>query len=94
MVRVSPEVTITVMTVVPTGVDILPDGDPEATGVPCTVIVAQVWAAVGVTVMEPALTVAVYESVPDAKAGLRAPEERVRPDRSALVTLHLVIVRV
>lgn len=87
---VSPEVTITDMTVVPTGVDMLPDGDPDVTGAPSTSIVEHVSDAVGVTVIEATLTSAVYEIVPDANAGLSVPDERVRLDRSASGEKQLV----
>ena len=85
---VSLEVTSTVMTVVPMGVDMLPDDVPEATGVPFTSMPAQPYAAVGVTVMEATLTVDVYEVLPVENAGFRAPDESVRFDRSALVASH------
>jgi hypothetical protein len=72
----------------------LPEGDPDTTAVPFTVMVEQAFDAAGVTVIDITLTDAVYEVVPDAKAGASDPDERVRPDRSALDELQLVTVTV
>jgi hypothetical protein len=95
VVTVSPAVTNTVIVLLPWYMFMLPEGDPDTTGVPFTFTVEQVSATVGVTVMEVLLvTVAVYEMVPDANPGVSVPEESVRPDRFALDELQLVAATV
>jgi hypothetical protein len=82
---VSLEVTSTGMLVMPLGVLMLNDGVPDRTGMLFTSMLAQLYAAVGVTVMEATLTVDVYVVLPEENAGFRAPDVSVRFDRSALV---------
>ena len=78
--------TAMVMVLAPTLKAMAPEGLPDATVVPLTLIVAPVPGAVGVTVMDvfELGTAAVYCVIPDLNAGLKVPPLKVRPVRLAL----------